>query len=44
MIIRLVTGDSLGTVIAGLVKQGLTFEAYYDHATDSYTIELTGGY
>jgi len=44
MFIRHVETAQLGEVVAGLVKQGLTFDCHYDCHMGTYTIELTGGY
>ena len=44
MFIKQIAVEQLGAVIAGLVREGLTFEAHYDCHMGTYTIELTGGY
>ena len=43
MKIKLYTMDDFVKCIAGIVKQGLTFDAWRDDA-GWYWIELTGGY
>lgn len=45
MTIREIPVQQLAIIIAGLVAQGVTFEAYPSHFnSDTYTIKLTGGY
>ena len=36
--------EDLAEIIAGLVKQGITFEAYQKNGSDFWNINLTGGY
>ena len=46
MIIHDIETDQLATIIAGLVKQGLTFDCRPDWTTSGchWTITLTGGF
>lgn len=44
MQIQNVKPDKLAKVIAGLVKEGLTFEAYPAPDGETWVIDLLGGY
>ena len=44
MYIRGIETSALATIVAGLVKEGLTFEATRGEYPGEWDIELTGGY
>lgn len=42
--IKCMTTLEMVTVVAGLVREGVTFKAYAEFGTGVWTITLTGGY
>ncbi len=44
MTIRFVSTESLATIVAGLVREGVTFDVLPSGTDNQWTITLTGGF